>query len=60
MNRFPYPPEEYPEEAQQLRMPTMNISSAGDCTGLIPAISGDDDYDSYEELYGFLPPEIRH
>lgn len=62
MKSYPYPPEEHPEnpeEAQQLQTPDMNISSAGDCTGLIPAISGDEAYDSYAELYGFLPPEVR-
>ena len=55
MNRYPYPPE----EAQQLQTSEMNISSSGDCTGLIPAISDGDEYDSYAELYGFLPPEVR-
>lgn len=59
MNRYPYPPEEYPEDAQKLQTPEMNISSAGDCTGLIPAIADDEAYDSYAELYGFLPPEVR-
>lgn len=59
MNRFPYPPEEYPEETQKLQTPDMNISSAGDCTGLIPALPEEEDYDSYAELYGFLPPEVR-
>lgn len=59
MKEYPYPPEEDQEEAQQLQTPAMNISSAGDCTGLIPVISGDEAYDSYAELYGFLPPEVR-
>ena len=59
MTEYPFPPAERPEEAQTLQDPTMNISSAGDCTGLIPAVSGDDEYDSYAELYGFLPPEVR-
>ncbi|MGN0699611.1 MAG: hypothetical protein ACI4J8_01280 [Oscillospiraceae bacterium] len=36
----------------------MNISSADDCTGLIPAaVLDDEQYDSYAELYSFLPPE---
>lgn len=57
MAKYPYPPEENPENAQRLQITSMNTGSAGDCTGLIPAISGDEDYDSYAELYGFLPPE---
>ncbi|MBP1579561.1 MAG: hypothetical protein J6B57_05655 [Oscillospiraceae bacterium] len=61
MERYPYPPETDPEKAQQLQDIAMNSSSAGDCTGLIPAISGDDDeaLGSYAELYGFLPPEAE-
>ena len=57
MKKFPYPPEESPEDAQQLQDFTMNISSAGDCTGLIPAISDEEEYGDYAELYGFLPPD---
>ena len=59
MKNYPYPPETDPEQAQLLQDLLMNSSSAGDCTGLIPTISGDDDeqLDSYAELYGFLPPE---
>lgn len=57
MIKFPYPPEERPEEAQRLQNMAMNSGCAGDCTGLIPAISGNEEYDSYAELYGFLPPE---
>lgn len=57
MKKFPYSPEEDPEEAQRLQDMAMNSGCAGDCTGLIPAISGDEEYDSYAELYGFLPPE---
>ena len=57
MKKFPYSPEEDPEEAQRLQNMAMNSGCAGDCTGLIPAISGDEEYDSYAELYGFLPPE---
>lgn len=54
-----YPPEPCdPEQAQQLQDPLMNSESAGDCTGLIPSMPGDDEQlDSYAELYGFLPPE---
>lgn len=59
MIEYPYPPEEELEEAQRLQTSAMNSSSAGDCTGLIPAISGEDMYDSYAELYGFLPPEVK-
>lgn len=59
MRDYPYPPEENPEEAQQLQNISMNASCAGDCTGLIPAISGEDEYDSYAELYGFLPPNSK-
>ena len=59
VKKFPYPPEERPEEAQLLQDPLMNSSSAGDCTGLIPAISGEEEYESYAELYGFLPPENK-
>ena len=57
--KIPYPPEERPEEAQRLQDTTMNPDSTGDCTGLIPALAGDEDYDSYAELYPFLPPESR-
>ncbi len=54
-----YPPEPCDQEqAQQLQDPLMNSGSAGDCTGLIPSMPGDDEQlDSYAELYGFLPPE---
>ena len=57
MENYPYPPETDPEQAQQLQDPLMNSGSAGDCTGLIPAVSGEVEYDSYAELYPFLPPE---
>ena len=50
---------ERPEEAQALQDPTMNSGCAGDCTGLIPAVSGEEEYDSYAELYPFLPPEEK-
>ncbi len=60
MKKYPYPPEERPEEAQQLQSISMNSGSAGDCTGLIPAISGEEEYDSYAELYEFLPPDPGH
>lgn len=50
-----YPPDERPEKAQALSDTTMNASCAGDCTGLIPAITDDEEYDSYAELYPFLP-----
>ena len=59
MKRQPYPPHERPEEAQALQDPTMNSGCAGDCTGLIPAVSGEEEYDSYAELYPFLPPEEK-
>ena len=61
MEIYPYPPETDPEKAQRLQDIAMNASSTGDCTGLIPAISGDEDeaLDSYAELYGFLPPEAE-
>lgn len=61
MLNYPYPPETDPEEAQRLQDIAMNASCAGDCTGLIPAISGDDDdmLDSYAEMYGFLPPREK-
>lgn len=54
-----YPPEPCDlEQAQQLQNPLMNSGSAGDCTGLIPSMPGDDEQiDNYAELYGFLPPE---
>ena len=55
--KMPYPPDERPEEAQRLQNMTMNSGCAGDCTGLIPAVSGEVEYDSYAELYPFLPPE---
>lgn len=39
----------------------MNISSADDCTGLIPsAVISEEEYDNYAELYDFLPPEGEH
>lgn len=38
----------------------LKISSAQDCTGLIPkAIADDAELESYEELYPFLPKTIR-
>lgn len=53
-----YPPEEQPEKAQLLQDELMNTGSAGDCTGLIPAIPTDEsELDSYAELYSFLPPK---
>lgn len=34
------------------------VSSAGDCTGLIPAgIKKEEELEAYEEMYNFLPPE---
>ncbi len=53
---MPYPPEERPEEARKLQDTTMNSGCAGDCTGLIPAINGEN-LDSYAQLYPFLPPK---
>ncbi len=65
MKKYPYPPEENPEnyeqqeKAQKAQNETMNSISAGDCTGLIPANPDDEEYDSYAELYSFLPPDIK-
>ncbi|MGN0651269.1 MAG: hypothetical protein ACI4KM_12610 [Oscillospiraceae bacterium] len=36
----------------------LNAASGCDCTGLIPAAAvTQDEFDSYEELYDFLPPK---
>lgn len=56
---YPYPPEERTETAQQFQNDAMNSISAGDCTGLIPAAPSEEEYDSYAELYSFLPPDNR-
>lgn len=35
-----------------------DAASGSDCTGLIPAAAvTEDEFDSYEELYDFLPPK---
>ena len=60
---YPYPenPEDSAEnDGEQL----MNVSSGQDCTGLIPtAPLNEDEYESYGEVYDFLPnaakPEPR-
>ena len=41
-----------------LEMDITQVSSSGDCTGLIPAaITDDQQIDAYQEMYNFLPPE---
>lgn len=38
----------------------LKVSSAHDCTGLIPAgIQDDEEVENYEELYPFLPKAAR-
>ena len=44
--------------------PDMNMefstSSSYDCTGLIPAeVVTQDEYENYDEMYQFLPPDLR-
>ncbi len=61
---YPYPDEinnPDPNDEEQL----MHVSSGQDCTGLIPAAPvTEDEYESYEETYDFLPnaasPEPRN
>ncbi len=53
MSKYPYPPEEYDYGEFD---DTMNTGSASDCTGLIPSAAvSESEYDSYEDLYDFLP-----
>jgi len=51
----PYPTQGELDAAQG-QQDGMNAGSAFDCTGLIPAIADGDEYESYAELYDFLPP----
>ena len=54
MSNYPYPPDRHDFDEEDY----MNVSSAGDCTGLIPSAAlTDDEFDSYTELYDFLPPD---
>lgn len=51
---YPYPPKDKQEFVQQ---DYIKSGSSTDCTGLIPtAPLNDAEYDSYQELYSFLPP----
>lgn len=36
----------------------LNVSSATDCTGLIPAGATEEELENYEELYPFLPKVV--
>lgn len=37
------------------------VGSVNDCTGLIPAgMTDEDELDSYEEVYRFLPPDTEY
>jgi len=54
MPRYPYPPKDKQKFVQQ---DYIKSGSSTDCTGLIPtAPLSDAEYDSYQELYSFLPP----
>ncbi len=51
---YPYPPKEKQEFCEQ---DYIKSGSASDCTGLIPSAPLDDaEFDSYNEVYNFLPP----
>lgn len=49
------------QKAQALQDPLMNSGSAGDCTGLIPAMpDSGEEYENYAGLYDYLPPERQN
>lgn len=49
------------QKAQALQDPMMNSGSAGDCTGIIPAMPGSgEEYENYAGLYDYLPPERQN
>ncbi len=53
MHNYPFPPKDYGELNEQ----DFTKNSATDCTGLIPtAPLNDAEFESYEEVYSFLPP----
>lgn len=50
---YPFPPKENNEFNEQ---DYLKCGSSTDCTGLIPSAALDDDeFESYRELYSFLP-----
>ena len=54
MAEYPYPDKKSDDFAQQ---DYLKSGSSTDCTGLIPsAPHSDDEYNSYQDVYSFLPP----
>lgn len=55
MNKQKTNPPSFKEEYDFLK-----VSSAQDCTGLIPAgIQNEEEVENYEELYPFLPKAVK-
>lgn len=54
MPNYPYPAKDHGEFNEQ---DYIKSGSSTDCTGLIPsAVLNESEFDSYRELYSFLPP----
>ena len=54
MSQYPYPPKDKQQFSQQ---DYIKSGSSTDCTGLIPSAPlNDAEFDSYNEVYNFLPP----
>ncbi len=54
MLRYPFP-DKYAKFSQE---DYNNVGSSMDCTGLIPSAPlNQAEYDSYRDMYDFLPPE---
>ncbi len=55
---FPYPPKKGGMYQGFDQDDYMQVGSAMDCTGLIPSDpDSDEEFENYNELYHFLPPE---
>ncbi len=54
MSDYPFPPKYHGEFNDQ---DYIKSGSSTDCTGLIPsAVLDENEFESYKELYSFLPP----
>lgn len=59
MYPYPTPSEINPKKGTFDEEVYLNASSGTDCTGLIPsAVSTDEEFENYNELYDFLPNAV--